>query len=417
MRKLLIITNLLIGFFAFSQPYQVPVYAATSLQPAQPGAEVSKAIDNDINTIYHSDWYQNGIPDALRFYFTSQVSSINKIVYTPRQTGTNGIWTNVSVYYSTQSNPTNFILISANLSWQSNNLDKIINLATAIQNPYAIKFEVNQGSGNFSSCAEMKFYSDDPVSSADDGVDCTIPTATLSVNGANDIKATIIALGSTASSYQPGENINASFDNNLTTLYHSSWSNTVFPVVLNYRLNGTTPIDYLKYIPRSDGGDNGNFGNVTISYNTTGNSVFQNLMTFNFEQSGMPVTVEFPSQITPLNIRISVENGYGGFASCSEMEFYTSGSSGSSNPYMDVFANTIYSALLPTITQNDIDAISSPFYKNLAQCIFDGTYVSKYRVQSYEVYPTLTSVSHDLKIEPTIILKTQQELYSNKTEK
>lgn len=398
MKNLLILMSLITGFSVFSQSYVVPIYAVTSLQPAQPGAEISNAIDNDSNTIYHSKWSQNGIPDALHFYFTSQVSSINKIVYTPRQSGTNGIWTNVSVYYSTQSNPTNFILISANLSWQNNSTDKTINLATAIQNPYAIKFAINQGTGNLSSCAEMKFYSDSPVSAADNGVDCTIPTTALSVNGVNDIKATIIASGSTASSYQSGSNINASFDNDVNTLYHSSWSNTVFPVILNYRLNGTTAIDYLKYIPRTDGGDNGNFGNVTISYNTTGNSTFQNLMTFNFEQSELPVIVQFPSQITPLNIRMSVQDGYGGFASCAEMEFYTAGAGSSSNPYMNIFANNIYSALLPGITQADINTISDPFYKNIAQCIFNGTYVTKYRVQSYEVYPTPASVSQNLKI-------------------
>lgn len=397
-KHLLILISLLTGFDTFSQSYAVPVYAVTSLQPAQPGEETFNTIDNDINTIYHSKWSQNGIPDALHFYFRPQVSNINKIIYTPRQSGTNGIWTNVSVYYSTQSDPTNFVLISANLTWQNNNTDKIIDLAPAIQNPYAIKFVVNQGSGNYSSCAEMKFYSSNPIGSEDNGVDCTIPTTSLSVNGTNDTKATILAAGTTASSFHSGEDINNSFDNDVNTIYHSSWSNTVFPVVLNYRLNGTTPIDYLKYIPRSDGGYNGYFGNVTISYNTTSNSTFQNLTTFNFEQSGTPVTVQFPSQITPLNIQISVQDGYGGFASCAEMEFYTAGNSSSSNLYANIFANTLYSALLQGITQADIDTISDPFYKNLAQCLFNGTYVTKYRVQSYEVYSTLSSVSQSLKI-------------------
>src|SRR6185295_7243386 len=150
-------------------------------------------------------------------------------------------------------------------------------------------------------------------------------------------------------------NINGSFDNNLKTLYHSSYSNTAFPVLLNYRLSGTTPIDYLKYIPRSDGSTNGNFGNVIISYNTSGNSTFQNLMTVDFQQSGLPVAVQFPSRITPLNIRLSVGDGSGNFASCAEMEFYTSATSGTTNPYMTIFANTLYSALLPGITQANID--------------------------------------------------------------
>ncbi len=398
MKQLLIITSLFTGLSASAQWYQQPVYAVTSQQPPHSGEGPSNTIDDDLGTIYHSEWGQNGIPDELNFYFTSQVNSIGRIVYSPRQSGSNGIWTDISVYYSTQSAPTNFIQINTNLIWASNNQDKEILLASAVANPYAIKFVVNQGGGNYSSCAEMKFYSDTPAGTADDGVDCTISTAALTVNGANDVEATILAAGSTASSYQSGENINNSFDNDLNTLYHSSWSNTIFPVVLNYRLNGTTPIDYLRYIPRSDGGSNGNFGNVTISYNTTGNSTFQDITTFNFEQSGMPTIVHFPSQITPLNIRFTVEDGYNDFASCAEMEFYTAGNSSSSTPYMNVFANNLYYLLLPNITQAHIDTISQPFYKELAQCLFNESYDHQYRVQAYEVYRTVGSVSNELKI-------------------
>lgn len=402
MKKLASLFGLLTAcsFTAFSQLYQVPVYGLTSLQPAQGSDPTSNAIDGDISTIYHSEWGQNGIPDELNFYFTTQVSSIKKLIYTPRQSGSNGIWSNVSVYYSTQSAPTTFTLISGNLTWAVDNLDKEITFPTAIQEPYAVRFVVHAGSGNFSSCAEMKFYSETPPGDPEDGVDCTIPTASLGITGANDVEVAVVASGSTASQYQLGENIDASFDGDLNTLYHSPWGGgTTFPVVLNYRFNGTTPIDYLKYYPRSDGGDNGNFGLVTISYNTTGNSTYQNLTTFDFEQGGMPVAVHFPSQVTPLNIRISVADGYGGYASCAEMEFYTAGTPvGGANPYMNVFANNIYSALLPAITQAHIDTMSLPFYKGLAQCLFDETYVSRYRVQQYEVYPQLATVRNELKI-------------------
>ena len=97
------------------------------------------------------------------------------------------------------------------------------------------------------------------------GNDCSINTASLIANGAYDIKATIIPDGTTASNAQPGEGISASFDENLMAIYHSSWNNTVFPVILNYQLDGTTPIDYIKYTPRQDGGTNGNFGAIEIS--------------------------------------------------------------------------------------------------------------------------------------------------------
>ena len=397
MKSLLVFFALLCGFPCFAQLYQVPVYTVTSLKQAQPGGEVSNAIDDNDTSIYHSRWQQVGIPDELQFYFTTQVSSIKKIIYTPRQLGSNGIWTNVSVYYSTQSSPNSFILISDSLSWQADNDDKVIELPNSIQKPYEVKFVVNEGVEDLSTCAEMRFYSETaaPIIS---GIDCDFPTATLSVSGANDIKATILAGGSTASSFEPGEDISGSFDNDLNTLYHSSYGNTVLPVVLNYRLDGLTKIDYLRYIPRSDGGSNGNFGNVSISYNTLADTIFKNLMDFNFDQSGLPVAVHFPIPITPLNVRLTVANGVGDFVSCAEMEFYTSGSADSTILFGNIFSNELYSALYPTVSQMDIDTISSPFYQALAQCIFDGSYVSRYRVQSFEVYQTLSSIERTLKI-------------------
>ncbi|MCE3074493.1 M60 family metallopeptidase [Chryseobacterium gwangjuense] len=396
MKKLLLYFFILWGSHLFSQLYQVPVYAGSSLQPAQPGSEVAKLLDDDNSTLYHSKWSQNGIPDELKFYFTSNVTSIKKLIYTPRQSGTNGIWTNVSISYSTQAAPNTFISVSNTLSWTSNALDKEVIFPTAIQTPYIIKISVNAGSGNYSSGAEMKFFSEvQPV--IPDGTDCTINTAELNVNGTNDVKATIIPSGTTASSYQSGENIDKSFDNDVNTLYHSAYGNTIFPVVLNYRLDGVTPIDYLKYTPRTSG-SNGRFGSVSISYNTTSNSTFVTLMAFDFQNPSSPVNVYFPNQITPLNIRITINNGQGNYASCAEMGFYTLGSSGTANPYTNIFANTLYSALQPSVTQADIDAMTSPFYKGLAQCLFNGTYVNKYRVQDYKVYPPIAVTTGNLKV-------------------
>ena len=397
MKHFLSVFTLILSFTSMGQWFDVPVYTVTSVQPSQPGSDVSRCIDNDNATIYHSKWGQSGIPDELDFYFTSNVASLKKMVYTPRQAQTNGIWTDVTVSYSTQADPATFVVLSSNLIWALDNQDKTIDLATAIANPYIIRFTVNAAGGNFSSCAEMRFYSETEVIQ-NNGIDCAINTANLALNGANDVLAVIQGSGSTASSFQGGENIDKSFDGNTATLYHSSWSNTIFPVVLNYALDGTTPIDFLKYTPRSDGGSNGNFGNVIIEYNTLGNATFQPLTTFDFAQSGTPTNVQFPTQITPLNIRITVQDGYGGFASCAEMQFYTAGNAVGSAPYTNVFADNLYSTLLPTITQLHIDTISVAFYKELAQCLFDGTYNEQYRVQAYEVYPTVASVSSELKI-------------------
>jgi len=397
MKKLLLLFLLIVGFYSFSQLVQVPIYAGKSLQPAQSGNEIAKAYDGDNATIYHSKWSQNGIPDELQFYFTSNITSIKKLVYTPRQSGgTNGMWTKINISYSTQAAPNTFIPVTTDLIWAATIQDKEVIFPTAIQNPYSIKIYVNAAVGNFSSCAEMKFFSEtQPITS--DGADCTINTSELSVNGTNDTKVDIIPSGTTASSYQSGQNIDKSFDNDVNTLYHSSYSNTTFPVVLNYRLDGVSPVDYLKYTPRASG-TNGRFGSVTISYNTMADSTFVNLMSFDFQNSAVPVNVYFPNQITPFNIRITVNSGQGNFASCAEMGFYTIGSSGTANPYTNIFEDNLYSTLRPSVTQADIDAMTSPFYRGLAQCLLNGTYVRKYRVQDYKVYPPIAVTTGNLKV-------------------
>lgn len=81
MKKILLFFSLLFGIYGFSQLFQVPVYSVASLQPAQSGAEAAKLIDGDNTTTYHSKWYQNGIPDELKFYFTSNVTSIKTCIH------------------------------------------------------------------------------------------------------------------------------------------------------------------------------------------------------------------------------------------------------------------------------------------------------------------------------------------------
>ncbi|MBK9151881.1 MAG: hypothetical protein IPM26_13195 [Saprospiraceae bacterium] len=383
-----------------AQPYKVPVYSISTFQQPQNGEEGAFAIDNNIQTIYHSKWGSTGIPDTVDVFFTERVKSIHQIVYVPRKSGLNGVWTNVHVFYATRQNPRHFIPVQANAYvWPASNADKIIQLANPITEPAVIRFAVNSGVGNYSSCAELEFYSMDKPADAS-GYDCEIPTGEFASTPA-DIKVQILQSGSFASSFQPGENIEKSFDGNLNTLYHSSWTATTFPVTLNYRISGGVTVDYLKYIPRVDG-TNGNFGKVQIYYNTLNQGQageFIHLMDFDFRQSGLPVKVDFPQSIKPYNIRIVVLNGSGGFASCAEMEFYTKNTDLLHNkPYQDIFADDLYASLHPHITRNEIDTISSVFYRNLALCLYQQSYHHRYRVQSYEAYPHLSTVSQQLKV-------------------
>ena len=382
----------------FAQQYKMPIAYVSSLQPPQPGQEAGMCNDNNVNTLYHSRYnLSTALPDQLNFKFSSRVKSVKKLVYKPRTTGPNGIWTSVKVSYSTQSDPSVFIAATGVISWASDNTAKTIDLPTAIVHPDVIRIDVLSAQNNFSSCAEMEFYSEeqmDPIQT-----ECTLPTNEFS--GYADIPVLPQVAGSSASSFQSGENIEKSFDGNVSTLYHCSWNATAatFPISLIYKFDGQTSMNYLRYTPRQDGGPNGLFGNVKISYNTISNPAYVDIATQNFGQTSTIKTVVFPSAITPLNIKIEVLDGKNNFASCAEMEFFqNSPNSFNLSAYSNIFNDTLFSTLKPTITQQDIDAIPSPFIKGLAQCLFNNTYNRKYRVQTFTAYKTIESINNQYKL-------------------
>jgi len=376
----------------------IPAYYVSSYRPAQGGSEAGATIDGDDGSIYHSDWDINAIPDTLTFYFSPLVPSVNRMEYTPRQSGLNGVWTRVDILYSTQTNPTHFErLFIKPEDWELNNEKKTIDLSFNLKDPYAIKFAVLAAEGNFSSCAEMRFWGAEPLR-PDGSEDCIIDAGDIHIT--DDLKISISAGGSLASSYQPWENIEKSFDGDHTTLYHSNYDQgeAAFPIDLIYHFEGKPAMDYFIYYPRNDGGSNGFFGQASVYYNTEDGGTYTHLTDYDFGMEGLPVRVYFPSTIQAYNIKIVVYNGAGGFASCAEIEFYKKTSIGPGGfEYAAIFENDLYSGVRNNVTQNMIDTISSPFFRSLAQCIFNGSYNHSIRVRSYTAFESLARLSSRLK--------------------
>lgn len=206
--------------------------------------------------------------------------------------------------------------------------------------------------------------------------------------------------GSSASSEQSGFGIARSFDDDASTLYHSSYSKTVFPVTLTYAFpENSNPIDYLIYYPRADGGSNGNIKEVTIYYKLRGSAEEVEYGNFDFKGSSNPRTVKFSNALENVEyITFKVHSGVGdsgdGFVSCSEMEFYQT------NPdafdYTKIFTDESCSAIKPGVTPEDINKIEIEFFKKLATDIYYGDYDSEFRVQSYTSYidPAVTSAQN-----------------------
>lgn len=183
-----------------------------------------------------------------------------------------------------------------------------------------------------------------------------------------------------------------SYDDDLSTLYHTAYSPTKFtvsetnPAILTYDFTDVGCIDYMTYVPRTSG-SNGNFGNFAVYYKLKGDNEYKLYGNFNNNGSNDELTIKFKDGlINPTSIQVRVYDGTGGYASCAEMKFMKDG--GASTAF-DIFADSLYTTLKPGTTEGDIEALSNPFVKSLAMKLFKGEYDKKYRVAEF---PCLLSV-------------------------
>lgn len=192
----------------------------------------------------------------------------------------------------------------------------------------------------------------------------------------------------TASTSHPGEGIEKTFDGDYTTIYHSRWGTGVpvsFPVTIEYFLENTENVDYMVYYPRPGGG-NGNFGEVEILVATETNPTYTKIKDFNFQQEGKTMRVTFDTPIVGAkSFKILVKSGFNGHVSSGEIEFYKK-NVGSFDP-TSIFTDEICSELKAGITDAEIEAISNPFYKNLAVFMKKGEYPTEFRIQEYRAWP------------------------------
>lgn len=386
-------------YFSLWAQIQMPVYSVTSYRPAQGGSEAGNTIDGNVSTTYHSRWNLNAIPDTLTFYFNGLVPEINNIKYVPRQEGgNNGMWEKIDILVATRTNPEQFRkLNTVPIEWAVNNEIKNWDFPQKVEDPYAVKIAINQAAGNFSSCAEMEFYGSKPVR-PDGSIDCDIELKGLNI--VRDTKIPISKNGSYASSYQPGENIDKSFDGNQNTLYHSAWDKayTALPVELTYHFDKLTDLDYLIYYPRKEG-YNGFFGQTAIYYLDEAEQDYVHLLDYDFGMNGLDTRVNFPKQVQTYEVRIVVKSGEQGFVSCAEMEFYKKSDNNGQQayPFSNIFTSPLYDQLHKDVSTIDIADMEPGFYKSLASCLLTGNYNVSLRSRQYNALESLSQLSRKLK--------------------
>ncbi len=224
--------------------------------------------------------------------------------------------------------------------------------------------------------------------------DTYVPGSTAGIDG--DVRIGIAS--GEASEYQPGENIERSWDGDMSTLYHSPWSGPAnFPVTLEYRFKTPEDVDYIVYKPRQDA-ENGLFGEFELFVATEAKPEYVKVGDYDFQMSFSPSTILFDERIEGATaFKFSVKSGGNDFVSCAEMEFYRYGDN-SLAAYSNIFADEVFSELRTGVTREQIGKMDNEFFQTIALALLDGKYEKEFRVQEYEPYPSLKETSQALKI-------------------
>lgn len=119
----------------------------------QPGQDIDKSFDGDMNTHYHSPWSVSArFPVTLEYYFSGN-DVIDYLVYYTRNG--NGNFGKISLYAATDAARTYSKV--GDYDFGQKGAPSMVNIPGGIR-PTAIKVEVHSGLADFVSCAEMEFY-------------------------------------------------------------------------------------------------------------------------------------------------------------------------------------------------------------------------------------------------------------------
>ncbi len=203
-----------------------------------------------------------------------------------------------------------------------------------------------------------------------------------------------------ASSAQPGNEAALAADGNASTIWHSTWGSnpTKFPVTFTMAFAESAHVDYVRYTPRQDGNNNGNWNEVTVAYcPTTTGSNFVDVGTYYLYGAG--VVYDFylaDGGVECGKVRFTIKSGANGFASAAEITPYAIDDS-KSEAFAPYFTDGLFTQLKPGVTGSEgiEDADVKALVDNL---LADAEGYRKFRVGEYEAYMTPATVRNTFKI-------------------
>lgn len=133
--------------------FAIPGILATCTAQEQDGEGISKMFDFDENNTWHTNWEKQAVPFDIIMDLKS-VNQLGKFEYLPRISGSNGLITKGTVYYSLDKNNWES---GGDFVWKRDNRVKTYEFAS---HPFAryIKIAVEEGKGGFGSGRELYVF-------------------------------------------------------------------------------------------------------------------------------------------------------------------------------------------------------------------------------------------------------------------
>ena len=210
----------------------------------------------------------------------------------------------------------------------------------------------------------------------------------------------VIASGK-ADSEQSGEGIAFSFDDDPSTIWHSSWGGCTMPTNVQYTFKEPGHVDYMIYTPRTNS-QNGRWGEITVYYATKdAPKKFIKVTDADCGMSSASTRVSFGEQgiddvyVVKIEIKTAGSDSQRNYASCAEIGFYEN------NPALaeaisNVFTSSLCNELKPGIDAQAVSQIAHPYLRMLAQNLLGGGYSTEFRVGEFGCYKTRGTLQREL---------------------
>ncbi|MGL5682250.1 MAG: M60 family metallopeptidase [Marinifilaceae bacterium] len=186
-----------------------------------------------------------------------------------------------------------------------------------------------------------------------------------------------IISGETSHPGKFGQFINT-YDGYLNTFYDADIIPAGQNVAMSWNFKEATNLDYMEITPFE-----WRMSKLSIWVKKENEDSFVKYDDYDFKGSKQPATISFSQlydKVKAVQVRINVSTEEC-WLSCREVEFFAK-----KQDLSHIFMDEICSTLVEGVAYADIMKIENDFYKNIAHCLYVGSYDKEFRVQEFPAY-------------------------------